>query len=108
MVAKSSEASERRESARSIASILVVVGYRMGPITSFPLGEPVLPSSTMAEIASDSGAMRPTAGTSLLRSAASVMRAVLPALVRVGTCRSPREGACFGRLQILRSFNYRV
>ena len=45
--------------------MLVVVGYRMGTITSFPLGEPVLSSSTTAEIASDSGTMRPIAGTEL-------------------------------------------
>jgi hypothetical protein len=31
--------------------MLVVVGYRMGTITSFPLSEPVLSSSTTAEIA---------------------------------------------------------
>jgi len=50
-------------------------GYRVGTITSFPLGMPVISSSTMAEIASDSGAMRPIAGTSLPRSAAWVMPA---------------------------------
>ncbi len=55
--------------------MLVVVGYRMGTITSFPLGEPVLSSSTTADIASDSGTMRPIAGTSWPRSAASAMPA---------------------------------
>ncbi len=55
--------------------MLVVVGYRMGAITSFPFGEPVLSSSTIAEIASDSGAIRPIAGTSWPCSAASAMPA---------------------------------
>jgi len=54
----------------------VVVDYRVGTITSFPLGKPVVSSSTTAEIASDSGAMRPIAGTSLPCSAASVMPAM--------------------------------
>jgi hypothetical protein len=56
--------------------MLVGVGYRMGAITSFPLGEPVLSSSTTAEIASDSGTMRPIAGTSWPRSKASAMSAM--------------------------------
>ena len=54
---------------------LPVVDYRAGTITSFPLGKPVLSSSTTAEIASDSGTMRPIAGTNWPRSAASVMPA---------------------------------
>src|SRR5271166_1204920 len=49
----------------------LAVGYRAGTITSFPLGDPVLSSSTTAGIASDSGTMRPIAGTSLPCSAAS-------------------------------------
>lgn len=48
--------------------MLVVVGYRMGTITSFPLGDPVLLSSTTAGITSDSDTMRPIAGTSWTRS----------------------------------------
>jgi hypothetical protein len=43
----------------------VVVDYRLGTFTSFPLGEPVFSSSTMADIPSESGAVRPIAGTRL-------------------------------------------
>ena len=55
--------------------MLVVVGYRIGMITSFPLGKPVLSSSTTAGIASDSGTMRAIAATSWPRSAASAIPA---------------------------------
>ena len=48
----------------------------MGAITSFPFGKPVLSSSTTAEIASDSGTVRPIVGTSWRRSTASVMPAM--------------------------------
>ena len=46
-------------------SRVIAIGYRMGTITSFPFGKPVLSSLTRAGIASDSGTMRPIAGTSL-------------------------------------------
>ena len=62
--------------AKTDTEMLVVAGYRMGTITSFPLREPVLSSSTTAEIASDSGTMRPIAGTSWPRSWASAMLAM--------------------------------
>lgn len=56
--------------------MLVVVGYRMGTITSVPSGEPVLSSSTTAEIAPDSDTMRRIVGTSWTRSAALAMSAM--------------------------------
>jgi len=60
------------QSFRWLSPALLAVGYRMGTITSFPLAEPVVSSSTMADIASDSGTTRPIAATSLPCSAASV------------------------------------
>ena len=68
-----------QKSTSHIAACIIAhlaVGYCAGTITSFPLGEPVLSSSMMAEIASDSGAVRPIAATSWPPSIASAMPAM--------------------------------